>query len=306
MSDTAPIDRVLPAAIPLLGAAEAAAALGATLRLRREDTTVEPELSARLAAVLDALGIREAVSALDEQEAVGLLGIVEGFLTQAADFVARPGRDAWDHEDPSILLAQGHSSALVPPALRRFVVPALGADLAARMDGADASFLDVGVGVGALAVGMCRLWPLLRVVGIDPWEPALALAREQVAAADLGERIELRKITAEALDDHERFDLAWVPTFFIPSAALEPAIERVLAALRPGGWALLGLYVRPGNPFIDALADLRTVRQGGSLRTPEEVATSLRQAGFDDVAVQFSPDWGLPIVFVAGRRPPAP
>jgi len=302
MSDTPPIDRVLPAAIPLLGAAEAAAALGATLRLRRDGTTIEPELSARLDAVLGALGIGDAVDALDADESVAVLGIVEGFLQQAADFVTRPDRSTWDHEDPSILLAQGHTSALVPPAVKRFVVPALGDDLVARMDGPGASFLDVGVGVGALAVSMCRLWPSLRAVGIDPWEPALAVAREQVAAAGLQERIELRRITAEGLDDRERFDLAWVPTFFIPSAVLEAAIERVHAALRPDGWALLGMYARPGNPFIDALADLRTVRQGGSLRTPQELASSLERAGFADVAVHFSPEWGLPLVFVAGRR----
>ncbi|HVF80097.1 MAG TPA: class I SAM-dependent methyltransferase [Solirubrobacteraceae bacterium] len=305
MSDIPAIDRVLPAAIPLLGAAEAASALGATLRLRLDGTTVAPEFSAQLDAVLGALGIGDAVDALDADESVAVLGIVEGFLQQAADFVAHPSRSTWDHEDPSILRAQGHTSALIPPAVKRFVLPALGDALVTRMDSPDAAFLDVGVGVGALAVAMCQLWPSLRTVGIDPWEPALALAREQVAAAGLEERIELRKITAEALEDREQFDLAWVPTFFIPSDVLDPAIERVHAALRPDGWVLLGMYGRPGNPFIDALADFRAVRQGGSLRTPQEVASSLERAGFEDVAVHFNPEWGLPLVYVAGRRAPA-
>lgn len=306
MNDTSPTDQILPAAVPLLGAAEAAAALGASLHLRRDGTTVQPELSARLDAVLDALGVRDALKALDAHETAALLGIVEGFLTQAADFVARPGRSAWDHEDSRILMAQGHTSALVAAVLQRFVLPSLGEDLTTRMESAGASFLDVGAGVAALAVAMCRLWPSLQVVGIDPWEPALVLAQQQVAAAGLQERIELRQTTAEALEDCDEFDLAWVPTFFIPSAVLEQAIGRVHAALRPGGWAILGLYARPGNPFIDALADLRTVRQGGSLRTPQELATSLKHAGFSDTGIHFGAEWNLPVVFVTGRRSVAP
>lgn len=305
MSDISPTDRVLPTAIPLLGAAEAAAALGASLRLRRDATTVDPELSACVDAVLDALGIREAVNDLGPHEIVALLGITEGFLTQACDFVTHPDRNAWDHEDPNILLAQGHTSTLVAPLLQRYVVPALGDDLTVRMQGPDATFLDVGTGVGALAIAMCRLWPSLHAVGIDPSEPALELAREQVAAAELTGRIELQQTTAEALGDADQFDLAWIPTFFIPGTVLEQAITRVHAALRRGGCAILGLYARPGNPFIDALADLRTVRQGGSLRTPEELSQSLEHAGFSDVVIHSSPQWNPPMVFVAGRRPTA-
>ena len=294
---------VMKVAVPLLGAAEAASALGASLRLHRDAREVAPELAAQLAAVLDALGIREVVDALDERESEALLGIVEGFLAQAADFVVEPGRDGWNHDQASILLAQGHSSALVARALHGVVVPALDDELAGRLEGPDAAFLDVGAGVGALAVAACRLWPSLRVVALDPWMPALAIAREQVTAAGLQERIEVREGVVEELEDADGFDLAWLPTFFIPPAALEPAAERVFAVMREGGWATFGLYARPGDPFRDALADLRTVRQGGTLIAPQDVATLLERAGFVDVGVHFDPAWPLPIVFVAGRRP---
>lgn len=294
-------DQVLKAVIPLLGAAEAAAALGASLRLR-DGRNVEPDLAERLDAVLDALGVRDAVGALDEQQSMALLGIVEGFLAQAADFVAQPARAGWDHDDRSILMAQGHSSVLVAGALKRFVVPALGEDLALRLQAPDASFLDVGAGVGSLAIAMCRLWPSLRVVAVDPWGPALELAREQIAAAGLQQRIEVRAGVIEALENAGGFDLAWLPTFFISRRSLEPAVERVYAVMRAGGWATFGLYARPGDPFADALADLRTVRQGGALIAPHEVAALLEDAGFCDVYVVFDAAWQLPIVFVAGRR----
>ncbi len=302
MKHTSPSNQVMSAAMPLVGAIEAAAALGAALRLQLDATSAGPELCATLDAVLDALGIREAVKELGARETTALLGIVEGFLTQAADFVSRPGRNAWNHDDARILTAQGHTSAPIAGILQRFVIPALGNDLTMRMESPGASFLDVGTGIAALAVSVCERWPSVKIVGIDPWQPALALARARIANSGLQDRIELRHTTAEELDDTEQFDLAWLPTFFIPTAALEKAITRVHAALRPGGWATLGVYARSGDPPSDALADLRTVRQGGSLRTPQELAISLKRAGFTSIGIHHTPEWQLPIVFVAGQR----
>lgn len=298
-------DQVLKATIPMLAVAEAVAAVGASLRLRREDRQVAPELRARLDAVLDVLGIREAVDGLQEHESVALLGIVEGFLTQAADFVAEPSRSVWDHVDTRILSAQGHTSVLVAGALRRFIVPSIGGDLPQRLDEPGASFLDVGSGVAALAIAMCRIWPSLRVVGVDSWPPAMTLAREAVTTAGLDGRVVLHEGTIESLEMSDRFDLAWIPTFFIAAPALTPALERVHAAMRPGGWVTLGIYGRPGDPFADAIADLRTVRQGGALITPQDAVALLEDAGYCDVAVHFDAEWKLPLMFVAGRRPSA-
>jgi len=292
---------VLRVAAPKLAAAEAVAAIGASLRLRRDGSAVDPELVARLDAILDALGVRDAVDALDPHETAALLGMVEGLLSQAADFVIHPGRTSWDHTDPTILLAQGYWSTVVAEMVQRLIVPSLGADVATRL-ASGAWFLDVGAGVGALSVEMCRLWPALRVVGVDPWRPALELAREAVAAAGLEDRIELREAVIETLQDAALFDLAWVPTFFIPGTVLERAIERVHAALRPGGCAILGLYARPEDPLMAAVADLRTVRQGGAVHAPQELAALLVGAGFTDVEVVVDTVRIRPAVFVTGRR----
>jgi hypothetical protein len=297
------IERVLGVAMPMLNGAEVVSALGAALRVRRDRVELAPELAARLDAVLDALGIRDAVEALDEHELQSLCGIVEGILAQAADHVANPTRAGWDHETRSILMAQGYTSTLFVGIFERFVLPALGADLLERLRAAGASFLDIGVGVAALSIAMCRLLPELRVVGVDPWQPALALARDNVAAAGLGERIELREATAEELADADDYDLAWVPTVFLPDTVLERATERVHVALRRGGWAIFGLYARPDDPLAAAVADLRTVRHGGELRTSEDVAAMMSRAGFAGVEMLFDPQWRLPVVFVVGQRP---
>jgi SAM-dependent methyltransferase len=296
------IDRVFAATVPMLGMAEAMSALGAALRVRDGGARVEPEVAAGLDAVLDALGIRDAVDALDAQQTAALVGVMDGLLAQAADFATDPSRTRWDHDATSILIAQGRLSALLAPIFQRFLLPAMGADLVARLDEPGASFLDVGAGVAALSVAMCRLWPSLRAVGIDPWEPALALAREEIAAAGMSERIEVRQTTAEAMQDSGEHDLAWVPAFFVPEAVLPAAIERVCAALRPGGSAIVGLYVRPGIPLVDALADLRTLRHGGAMVAPAEVVAMLTDTGFTDVETRFDPAWNSPVVFMTGRR----
>lgn len=296
------VDRVMTVAIPLLGSAEAAAAVGASLRCRHERVAVDAALAARLDAVLEALGIRDAVESLSEREMVGLLGLVDSFLGQSADLAANPARTAWEHSEPRILLAQGEFSALLAPLLHRFVIPSVGGELQMRLERPCASLLDVGTGVGAFAIAMCRMWPEMTVVGIDPWGFVLALAREQIAAAGLSERIDLRQAAVEALEDVDRHDLAWVPTFFISDNVAERAMERVHSALRPGGYAILGVYVRPDDPVRSALTDLRTVRQGGALRTPREFQALLREVGFVDVEEIFDPGWRSPLTFVVGRR----
>src|SRR5205085_5765824 len=101
---------------------------------------------------------------------------------------------------------------------------------------------------------MVRHWPSLRVVGIEPWEPSLAIARRNVESAGLAAQIELRQEAGEDLGDTEAFDLAWIPSAFIPEAALATIVPRVGRALRPQGWLLLAM-VNPGpEPLSAAIA----------------------------------------------------
>ena len=133
-------------------------------------------------------------------------------------------------------------------ALRNRLAPELG-DLGERLARPGARFLDVGVGVASLAIAMCREFPALTAVGLDPYEVPLTLARANVAAAGLGDRVELRASTVEQLRDQAAFDLAWLPPFFLGRReAVAEALARIRAALRPGGWVIM-----PGvNPAAGA------------------------------------------------------
>jgi precorrin-6B methylase 2 len=282
-------------------AAEALAALGAVLRLRMSGTQASPEVEACLAEVVDELELTKAIEGASPAELGEALSPIRALFLQAIDLLNDPGRQpGWSYTDAELLESQGQTSAAFADLFRRTVVPAL-EGLEGRLAQAGASFLDVGVGVAGLTIAMCRVWPELRAVGIDPWNPALVLARRNVSAAGLADRIELRHQLVEELADSEAYDLVFLPGPFLPPRVLDPALERGRAALRPGGWLVLALY-RGAEDLASALARLRTVRSGGSLLSSEQGEERLRAQGFADVKA-LAADIGIPAVLVAGRRP---
>lgn len=93
--------------------------------------------------------------------------------------------------------------------------------LLALLQDPTATFLDVGTGVATIAIQMCRLFPRLHAVGLEPQDAPLAQARRNVVEARLGDRIELRAQRIEDLTDREAFDLVWLPQVFLPREVLE-------------------------------------------------------------------------------------
>src|SRR5206468_2176457 len=114
------------------------------------------------------------------------------------------------------------------------------------------SFLDVGTGVGLLAVAAAGTWPDATVVGIDTWDASLEGAHANVESANLGDRITLRKQDVAEVDDVDAFDCVWVPTFFLTEAILEDALPKLVNATRPGGWIVLGRMIAPPDPVAKA------------------------------------------------------
>ena len=161
------------------------------------------------------------------------------------------------------------------------------------------TFLDVGTGVGWLAIEAAQSWPAWRVVGIDSWKPALDLAQQKLSQSSVAARVEFRLQRIEQLDDDARFELAWLPVPFIPAEVIPVALERLYRGLKPGGWLIVGVYPPPPDELGQVLTKLRIVRSGGHPWTTDEVEEQLRALGFGSVE-SFSPT--PPVLFVLGRR----
>jgi predicted O-methyltransferase YrrM len=214
---------------------------------------------------------------------------------------ARHGKLApgWQHTDPMLLEAQGRSGQGAMPAMIQSLRQ--NPELAARLDQPSASFLDVGVGVGVIAIELCRAFPALRVVGLEPAAAPLAQARANVAAAGLADRIELRHQGVEDLQDSEAFDLAFVAQVFIPDGVFAAGLARVWRALRPGGWMSMPAISAPGADLEAALSRLRNLLWGGGVRLPEQVVQAARAVGF--TSVQVSPFLGGTFRAILAQRP---
>jgi precorrin-6B methylase 2 len=223
---------------------------------------------------------------------------------QAWDTITRVKRGAlergWHYTDPDILAAQGIGSSQGVRMMARLLFPQL-EGLEERTRG-PWTFLDVGTGVGGIAIEMCRAFPTVRVVGLEPAEVPLAAARRNVAEAGLGERIDLRPQRVEEMTDAAAFDLVWLPQVFLPRDVLPHALQAAWTALRPDGWILLPAISVHGDDTRAALTRFRNVLWGGDTLAPEDVAKLLEAARFSSVRVLSGGPPGTPPL-VVGRRP---
>jgi precorrin-6B methylase 2 len=276
----------------LLASALALSALAARVRLDQLGEEGDPALRTQLDRVLDELGVREQLDTLADGERAVLLSFARSYLAQGLDLIDDPTRPStWSHSDAVLLQAQGSASAVVATLL---------SDLGLTSPGA--RILDVGTGVAGLATAFCRVVPDATVVGLDPWPPALELARKNVSEAGLESRVSLVETTIQDFEDTEGFDLAWLPSFFVPEAVLDDAVRRVRELLRPGGRIVVGArYADESDPIAWATDDLMTVRSGGSVLDPAAAIAKLEVNAFDEVH-EVERTWNPPLRFVVGTR----
>jgi len=271
---------------------EALAALGAELTLAQTGEQAPTEIVDALRAVSTAAGLPD-LSELPPPQRGMVIGLIRLYLHQSLDLLEDPAREpGWTYTDPVILDGWGRGSMLVPA----FIA-------GAHPDLADIeSFLDVGAGVGLLAVAAASVWPRAAIVGVDTWTPSLDRARANVADAQLADRITVRDQRAEHVDDVDAYDCIWVPTFFLSEQNLEDSMPVLFRALRPGGWFVLGRFRPAPDPLMEATASLRTIRSGGSDLDAKRAVELLEQAGCQSVHV-VPPPGPMPMELVLAQKP---
>jgi SAM-dependent methyltransferase len=227
--------------------------------------------------------------------------MTRAFLRQAADLVEHPDRaGGWEQPDELLLQGVGRLSAAVVDAFRAAEAELDG--LSERLHADGATFLDVGTGTGWLAMAMARAYDDLQVVGIDVFEPALALARRNVAFEQLDGRVELWLQDGADLGVDEAYDVIWLPLPFLVEEVVPGVVRSCAGALRSGGWLLAGAFAGTGERLSELLMELRTVRAGGHVWEPDDLAAVFEDAGLES-AGEVPRTWATPVRLYAARRP---
>jgi SAM-dependent methyltransferase len=127
-----------------------------------------------------------------------------------------------------------------------------------------ATVADVGCGAGRALIKLATAYPTSTYTGYDAFEGQLARARENTAAAQLGDRIALerRDVAADGLP--QRFDV--ITTFDVVHDAVDPLalLKEIRVGLEPGGTYLL-LEINAADHAHDNQGPIAQVLYGFSL-----------------------------------------
>lgn len=253
------------------------------------------------AEVLRAQGV-DLDSQLGERDRAGSAAQMAAPLLQAAALL-RGGADVWSGQSDEALRAQGGASAQGIQAMKQFMLPML-PGLSDALERPGAQILDVGTGVGALAVAWAEAFENLTVVAIDVLPRVLELARSTLSSSRAHDRIILRQQDVATLDERAVYELVWLPSPFLPEAALRTGVQRAAEALVEGGWVMVGHGKYGGDPIEDAVSRFKTVAYGGTVLDDDQAQQLLRDAKFSNVITVPTP-LGAPAITV-GRREPSP
>jgi hypothetical protein len=124
---------------------------------------------------------------------------------------------------------------------------------------------------------------------------------EVLTAAGLDHRIEIRRQDMLDLDDADRYDCVWVPSFFFGPEVFAKVLPKIIAATRPGGHVVMAHHEPPPDPLPRTTMRLRTIRDGGSVLDADGAADLLRGAGCLDVH-SLTRTWPIPFGFVTGQK----
>ena len=147
----------------------------------------------------------------------------------------------------------------------------------------DCRLLDVGTGVGGIALEAVDSCPELLVDGIDIWEPSLILVRQNVDASLNASRITIRHQDVSELEDGKRYSPVWLPTMFLSQTVLENALRRIAAASLSGSYLIAATYTLPDNKMARSFASLRTLRSGGQVMSARDMEELLQHHGYVNV-----------------------
>jgi SAM-dependent methyltransferase len=177
-----------------------------------------------------------------------------------------------------------------------------------EMEGVE-RLLDVGGGPGTYASLLARQFPGLQVDVLD-LPAVVAIARELVAEAGLGDRVHLRAGDATTVDyGSEEYDGVLFSGVLhqMSTATIVSMLSRAQRALKPGGRVWISdmmLDYNKTQPVFSTLFSLQMLLTSdeGAVFSTDECLEWLEQSGFVEAAAQPLPP-PLPYIVVNARKP---
>lgn len=254
-------------------------------------------LTDRATRVADLHGFIPAGSTVEQRATV--VEAIRAQLELAASLADGTSQPGWNPPADATLQSQGKASRRIAEVITKILAvdyPALGELLAVP----GAQFLDIGVGVAQISLGMCAAYPQLRCVGLDVNERPLKLAATNIAEEGRQSRIELRRQSVADLTDIDTYTLAWVPLPFLPAQAARDGLRAILPALRPGGWIVAGCHEADADERTNAMTWLQATVLGGNHFTSVETVALLDDLGY--TAITQPPSLSGAPDFILARR----
>ncbi len=128
-----------------------------------------------------------------------------------------------------------------------------------------------------------ELYPEVSVVAIEPAEVPYALAKKNIENSAYAQRIDLRKVVAQNIQEENIFDVIWFPQGFLTNPQdYQIALDKVYRALKPSGALMVVTAVmEPGvatiNKFVNSLSSAD--------RSAEFLKNSFMQVGFKNIEI---------------------
>lgn len=163
--------------------------------------------------------------------------------------------------------------------------------LASLLDGSDINtMLDLGGGPGTHSIAMARRYPGLHVTLCDRDEQALQLARSDIEAAGLQDRIQVRHVDFLHDDIGSGYDLALLSLVLCTCSTQEAQLllRKLRRSLNPGGRVVIREHMLDdtgASPLSAALFSvcMLAATSGGEARSRSELKSWLLDLGFETV-----------------------
>lgn len=150
----------------------------------------------------------------------------------------------------------------------------------------DFQLLEVGCGSGIYIQQACARNPELRAVGLELQEKVAVVARRNIQAWRLENRVTIEHSDVRNYSTSQKFDLVTLHQniYYFPVQERKKLLQHLKEYLKPGGQVLLTSVCQGGGPGIQALNIQVSTTEGFSpLPDSDQLCQQLKSAGFVDV-----------------------